>query len=219
MAVLSIMMLLLFQFLVATQQTWALSESSSRIYENSRVAFDLIERDLLTAVTSRLPAQEIGIYIGDPTPNDAANSLHTCFVSSREPVDSANARLVEISYEHHIDPDTPASRYVLQRKLTTADDAANWDFYGRPADWHKNEKVPVVGTFERVVGGLASFSMEFYDDNDTVIAADTDTIVRPGRVVINMELFDEFLIDAPPAARRATQRAFTKVLFLNQIIQ
>ena len=58
MAVLSILMLMLFQFLISSQRTLNWSDSMWRIYENSRVVFDLLERDLQASVVSAKAGQD-----------------------------------------------------------------------------------------------------------------------------------------------------------------
>lgn len=217
MAILSIMMLLLFQYLVATQQAFSLSDSTSRIYENSRVAFEVIERDLTTMVTSHYPGEAIGYYVGNPDPLDATNCLDACLVCSREPLDDASNRLAEISYQHHNDPREPDTRWILGRQMVSSNDSVNWDFFNLPGNWYRNGTEQ--NRFQKVIGGVSAFGLIFYDSADNMITLGSDTTTSPSRVVINLSLFDERLANSPEVVRAKTERSFSKVLFLDQIIK
>ncbi len=219
MAVLAVMMLMLFGFLVATQRAWSLSETTGRIYENARIAFDIVERDLLSSTVCAVPGEEIGFYVGAPNPDDSGDCLHACFVASHEPIEDNRCRLVEISYRYHHDPNVPATQYQLFRQMTSDLDTANWDFYRREPNWFRNDKLPVTSTYEKMVGGVAEFELLFYTNSDSLIAPGTDTTVSPSRAVINLVLFDELLVDAPDTVRLQHQRSFSKVLFLDRIIK
>jgi len=218
MALVSAIMLILFSFLASSQRTWSLSDSAVRIYRNSRTAFDIIERDLRCAVNSAVSSREIGLYVFGPTPADANDALHACFVTSREPLEGAYSRLCEITYKHHIDPSDPTTQYNFTRQLVSDNDSANWDFLGQPADWWLNNNLnPDLAEFEKVIGGVAEFSMTFYTQDNTVFSADSDTVVRPARVVVDLVLFDESLKNLPATQRFKTQRSFTKVFYLGHL--
>ena len=63
MSILSILMLMMFRFVISAQRMLDISDSTWGIYENSRVVFDLIERDLQSAVASSIGGDEISFYI------------------------------------------------------------------------------------------------------------------------------------------------------------
>ena len=218
MALISSIMLILFSFLSSSQRTWSLSDSTARIYQNSRTAFNIIERDLQCIVNSAVSNREIGLYVFGPTPADANDALHACFVASTEPLAGAYSRLCEITYKHHIDSSDPATQYNLTRQLVSDNDSVNWDFLGQPADWWLNNNLnPDLAEFEKVVGGVAEFSMTFYTEDNTVFSAGSDTVVRPARVVVDLVLFDELLKNLPAMQRFKTQRSFTKVFYLRHL--
>lgn len=218
MALLSSIMLILFSFLASSQRTWSLSDSAVRIYQNSRTVFNIIERDLQCIVNSAVPNREIGLHVFGPTPADANDALHACFVASTEPPAGAYSRLCEITYRHHIDPSDPMTQYNLTRQLVSDNDSANWDFLGQPAGWWLNNNPnPDLAEFEKFAGGVAEFNMTFYTEDHTVFSADSDTVVRPARVVVDLVLFDESLKNLPVAQRFKTQRSFTKVFYLRHL--
>ncbi|MDP7740205.1 MAG: hypothetical protein QGF67_02110 [Lentisphaeria bacterium] len=218
MTLVSTIMLVLFSFLASSQRTWSLSDSAARIYRNSRTAFNIIERDLQCIVNSAVPNREIGLHVFGPTPTDANDALHACLVASTGPLEGAYSRLCEITYKHHVDPGDPATQYYLTRQLVSDNDSANWDFLGQPAGWWLNNNPnPDLAGFEKVVGGVAEFSMTFHTEDNAVFSADSDTVVRPARVVVDLVLFDESLKNLPAPQRFKTQRSFTKVFYLGHL--
>ena len=75
MSILSILMLMMFRFVISAQKVLDLSDSTWGIYENSRIVFDLIERDLQSAVASSIGGEEIPFYTGDQRYTDAAGTI------------------------------------------------------------------------------------------------------------------------------------------------
>ncbi len=230
MTILSLLMLMMFKFVLSSQRTLDLNDSIWGIYENSRIVFDLIEHDLQSAVASSISGQEIGFYVGNPSlnGNDVANdkddAIHLCVVSSTEPTDAAMSRLCEINYNHHVDESATSDSkpYVLYRKLTCEDDSTYWDFYGLTTNWHINAIAStnpngIWNGYQRVVGGVKSFSIKCFDDTDTVITAGTVVTTLPVRIEVNIDLFDPDLVDAPEIVQLKTQKSYTKIFFLSHL--
>lgn len=220
MSILSLLMLLLFQFLISIQKNWALSEGTSRIYENASIVFDLLENDFRTMTVSGITNEKIGYYVGNPNPDNPSQALIACIVSVNDPIeDGAKSHLVEVSYKHHTSASDPAHRYQLRRQVVSDVDAgANWDFYGEPPGWYDNDHASSTRpNYEEVINGVAEFQLLFYDSHGNQIAPNTDTCVMPSQVVVNLVLFDETLQNAPASVRFRTMRAFTKIFSLNEI--
>lgn len=219
--VVSLLMLMLFRFLASAQMAWTLSESTSRIYENSRVAFDLLEQDVQALVTSTESGFTIGVYTGNPNPADSTDCLYTCFIASTEPHDSATSRLCEISYKHHTDPSASSTQYNLQRQITCDNDTNNWgDFLGQLSAWYLNNTIGGnYQQFEKVVGGVDSFNITYYDGSGNAFAASSDMSTMPARAVVDLTLFDETKKHADPEERFKTQRTFTKIFYLSHLQQ
>ena len=228
-AVFAVLMLMLLETMSALQKTWSLTRSTARIYENSRLVFELLERDLRSSITSTIADKNIGFYIGDPEVTDASDCLVMTFVSAGEPSDAASSRLREISYRFHTDVANQTSSnpaFVFQRQVTSDNLEKNWDFTGRPDNWHLNTIVDAASAseeaepaaFQPVVEGVASLDVVCYDADNTVIPADTDTLSVPHRIEITIQLFDEKIADdMPESVRFQKQRAFTKVFFLGDL--
>lgn len=222
MTILTVIMMMLMQFLMAIQSLWNLNAASNRMFEGSRLVFDVLERDLRASVTSSIIDKQIGFYIGTPDTASAGDCLHVCFVSASDPHTNANSRLGEIGYKYHqdrttVNPTIPP--FTLARQVVCDDDlGGNWNFTGRPANWHVNNTLNAqLAEFEKIVGGVADFRITCYDRNNTIIAAGTDTIEMPHRIEIYLLLFDEALVDLPESERFKTQRAFTKILYLGDL--
>ena len=224
MTILSILMLMLFQFLISSQRTLNWSDSMWRIYENSRIVFDLVERDLQACVVSSSSNSRIPFYIGDPAePSDPDDAMYMCFVASTEPPDTnAKSRLCEISYRFH-DSETAAvignRAYTLYRQIISDSDAdADWDFYSSDT-WYDNDDANTSSSYQKVVAGIKNFSVDFYFDGPNPIdpTGGIDTTVKPTSVRISFDLFDESLIDAPAAVQEQTLRGFYKDIDLKKI--
>ncbi len=231
MMILSILMLMMFKFVLSSQQALDLSDSIWGIYENSRIVFDLIEHDMQSAVVSSIAGQEIGFYAGNPgldadgVANDEDDAVHICLVSSTEPTKIATSRLCEINYNHHNDTTATSDSkpHVLYRKITCQGDTNGfWDFYGLTNNWHVNA---LAGTdpdgyytgYERVVGGVKRFSIKCYDSSGTLITAGSTVTVMPVRIDVTIDLYDPDLEDAPESVQLKTQKSFTKILFLSHL--
>ena len=222
MTVLSILMLMLLQFLISSQRTLDWSDRMWRIYENSRIVFDLVERDLQACVTSSTPDDEIPFYIGAPDVTDTNKALHMCFVASIVPPnDNATSRLCEISYRFHEStaPEIAGnSSLTLYRRIITNVDGPDWNFQSSPT-WYTNDDVNTDGDYQKVVGGIRNFSVQFFYDAATAITVPTggiDTTVKPTSVRITFDLFDESLSDAPAAVQAKTLRGFYKDIDLKK---
>ncbi len=221
MGLLSVMMLLLVQFLLMAQRRWAANSANTRMFENSRLVFELLEHDLRAAIASGVPSHQIGFHVGNPVTTDAGNCLYLCVVSSTDPHQDAKCHLSEISYRFHLDqatatPLTPP--FVLARQVVSDNDAANWDFPGRPANWWQNDHASAdLAEYEPVISGVASFTVLCYDRDERLIVPGTDLLELPNRVEISLELFDEAYRNAPVDVRFQHTRAFTRVLYLGDM--
>ncbi|MFT5128801.1 MAG: type II secretory pathway pseudopilin PulG [Rhodothermales bacterium] len=219
MGILSILMLLLVQFVIVTQRAWSLSQQRTRVYENSRAIFEVIERDFQTMAVSNVAGRIVEFYIGDPIPADSSQSLHCCVVSSQDPHADANSRFVEISYKHHNDASDPANMFTLRRQMVSQNDSANWDCVNSSGTWYLNENLSSNrAEFEVLSRGVDSFSMTFFDDTNQTMTAGTSHRKRPNRIVVNVTLFDESLQDLSPSERFKTQRSFSKVFHLPTLL-
>ena len=93
MFILSLMMLLVLQLIIYSQRLWHTAGSSTLVYENARVALDVIERDLRSSIATNLPGHQIGFYIGAPVATDPAKCLVTTFVATADSMPNASNSL------------------------------------------------------------------------------------------------------------------------------
>lgn len=221
MTILSLMLLLLVGFLMSAQNLWRLTASGNALFETSRLTFEVLERDLRSAVVSNEPGRGIGFYVGTPNPASLAGSRVCCLVSSSDPHAEASASLCEIGYGFHTDStvlNAELAPFTLCRQVVCDNDATNWNFLNRPANWWNNDQLSDDrAAFEKLAGGVAEFTMTFYDRNGLPIAPGTDCLEVPFRIEIYLLLFDEALVSAPLVERFKTQRAFTRVIYLGDL--
>lgn len=203
--VFSLLMVLLLQFLLATERAWSLNQASQEIIENQRIALELIERDLNSAVTSSLPGQEIGFYI--PDPDDDGFSCY--FVSSSSMNESANYRLCEISYR--------VKDRRLQRQLITSREA-DWDFFADDTVVDPPWVESSIDTYETLLDdGVTELQIHFYETgNDTQPMAAGTTFQLPSRAEVTLVLHDASLGMISEEKRLTSQQSFTRVIYLNK---
>ena len=219
MGILSLLMLLLFHFVVAVQRAWSVSQQRTRVYEKSRAVFEVIERDFQTIVVSEEPGRLVNFYAGAPVPTRADESQHCCVVSSQDGHPDAKTRLNEISYKHHIDEDFPTQSHSLWRQQVSDNDSANWNCINPTGTWYKNNVAsPELANYEVVARGVQKFEMIFYDKNNTVMARGVPHQTPPNRIIVNITLFDESVPDIGEE-RFKTQRSFTKIFHLPSLLE
>jgi type II secretory pathway pseudopilin PulG len=193
MAILVILMGFLFQFLSSAQRAWSLIETNTRIYENARVALDLITRDLQCAVASDTEDEEIPFYYatGQPT-----------FVSATPlPYDNPDSRLCEITYSFN-----PTDNDLERQCISDANASNKWgDFFSLAAtDWHDNGTVDK----EKVINGVEAMTITCYQGTSEM-ADTTNFTVLPDYALVSLTLYDPKTVEAK---RGATKRTFTKII-------
>jgi prepilin-type N-terminal cleavage/methylation domain-containing protein len=214
-AVLSLLMFMLLQILMRAQQSVRHTTSQTLIYENSRIAIDILERDLRSALTSSVPGREMGFYIANPDPTDEDRALQFTIVSSTTTPANATSQLAEISYAFHTDRGATGGLrpFTLYRQVTSNLDDTNWNFTGRPTNWFLNNRADAnLARFEEVVSGVSSLAIRCYDEGNVALPVDLDTTTMPTRIEIMITLFDETLTEAKEEERFRTQRTYAKIL-------
>ncbi|MEA2013134.1 MAG: hypothetical protein U9O87_08695 [Verrucomicrobiota bacterium] len=224
MSVLSILILVLFKFLISAQKVWSYTEANTKIFETAKTTMDIIDRDFRTCMTSPIEGKMIGFYVGNPDSSQAdyTDCLYVTFVSVTEGDTGSFSRLCEISYQFHKDDDPLATTepYTITRKMVSDLDSADWDFCGDtslPASWYDNNSALGTSTWEKLAGGVEEFSMECYDQSGVLIPLGTEITTNPSKVAIKITLYDEKLQDAPDEVKLKTMRTFTKYLELGDV--
>ncbi|MCJ8329350.1 MAG: hypothetical protein HRT89_09025 [Lentisphaeria bacterium] len=215
-ALLSIIMLMLLQVFNSLQSAWKIQYSKSKVFENSRIVFDVLEKDIQSIVTCNLVDREIGLRVGgdQTSQGDSTNKFIVCFVSSIDPDDSAVSRLCEISYRFTTDQ-TYDDRNLLQRQIVSQADATYWDFFTLPENWWNNDASSQP--WETVAAGVDSFRIFLFDSTGTPIPSG-DSIIQPVQAIVNVTLYDDSLMGMGTESRQNySKRSFSKVFYLSHI--
>ena len=211
MAVLAVLMLMLFQFFGAAQEVWSQSSTNTRIYENARIAMELVERDLQTSVASNATDRQIPFFAGD-------SDTSTVMVSATDLRSSdAESKLCEVRYYFDSDANT------LYRE-SVCDQDAEWDFYGKHSgnvadsnsngidDWGDNANA----TPQEIIKGVNAFQITFPTLSGTPKTVNT----LPPFAQISLTVFDEKLMELKDELGNAwqnrvseTERSFSKTVF------
>lgn len=202
MGVFTIIMLIVFQMLASSQRVWSLTETNTRIYENARIALDIITRDLQCAVASNRHEGEIPFWTGDSSGDKLA------FVSAVPTTSSAKSKLAEVILHHDTTNDT-FDRSVVFDHTSTSGENSDWDFYGTTSgtDWFTPDR-------RTVIRGVDDLYFVCYEADGTVLANGTHNEL-PAAVYVSITLFDPKLdSNAPDAVRDKTKRTFTKMIYL-----
>lgn len=219
MAILVVIMLMLFSFFASAQRAWGFTETNTRIYESARILFDVIGRDLQSAIALDEPGQEIPFYASSSFNPDNWSDRHICtFVSAVGEPAEATSRLCKVYYEYFRgSPGNASERYQFRRGIvgnwTSSGRNPDWDFYGETdlsANWHTDGFTP-----QTVISGISELKLDFLG-----IGTGAAENRLPGAVRVTVTLFDPKLyndsadVDIPDVIRQKTERTFTKMIFL-----
>jgi type II secretory pathway component PulJ len=205
MAILVILMGFLFQFLSSAQRAWSLIETNTRIYENARVALDLITRDLQCAVASDTEDEEIPFYY------DATNHLPTFVSATPVPYDeTANSKLCEVYYSTSVG---------TLKRLCIGEQDSGWNFYGNVSGWQTNAST--TSNDREIIDGVKELKITCYTYNTSTLLLEeipSGSFARlPDSAVISLTLVDPTI----PAditgtvlenIEKKTKRTFTKII-------
>ncbi len=239
MVVLLIMMGFLFHFIISSQNLWSASERNARIYENAQVFFDLLDRDLGGVMVSKVPGQEIGFWIGDPTPAGTSNPFLSMvsmvpqnMMPSLAVSPDGRPNICEVHYSRQlIATDPPADvdvfrivRAVVSEKKEDGSKDSDWDFYG-------NNAVSAPGWLSRsnakeleVIDGVEDITISFFSKDDLVnplpgslFYRELPSAVRVSVTLVDQKVYDLKLSGSPRASRLdASRRKFTRVFLLSR---
>ncbi len=209
MTVLVIIMLVMFQFFSSAQRIWSLSNRNAEVYENARIAMDVITRDLQSAVAK---ADDLAWYVDEETDirfqRAAADSLR--FVSAVADAESSRPRLAEIAYRNS----GSAGDYAFQRAIRYGSEPT-WKIYGT-----RSALGGAGAEYQNIVEGVRVQSFVCMKADGTPW---TDETELPAAVVVNLKLMDsqsltrwELMTDPADKDRieNESARIFTKIIYL-----
>ena len=195
MAVLSILMLMLFMFFGSAQRAWSQTEATAEVFENGRIIFDILQRDLQSVVARQndVPGNNIAFSLASTSSNASLN-----FVS----VGADNGELNEIGYQWAT---TTTDAYTLSRAMLTVTTASG---SGNP--YAARSGRPAV-TYQPVAEGVIN-----------LVVLPTTCATLPNAVIVQVTLLDKKsfalwsqLTDTPTSqALVATRkgRSFSKII-------
>ena len=200
--VLMVVMAVLFGTIRQTQWLWRIQRSRMEVYENARVVFDLVTRDLQGVVISQAPAIWYASAVGgEPTFRMALVTSSGIGISPS----SDSVELAEVVYE--VQSDSTVARW-----LTAYHHGTVWNFYNTHPDiWAARAS---LGDSEIIAGGVEDLTFRFFDDTGNPVAlADS---VPPSRVEVQLTLFDPGMNDPNTPELLKAQRTFVKQIFTNR---
>jgi type II secretory pathway pseudopilin PulG len=225
MVVLVIMMGFLFHFITRSQQLWNASDRNARIYENARIFFDLLGRDLTGAIVSKDAERTISFWVGDLGTADVQQNKEDflAFATMSAGGDgSRGANLWEIHYRWGDNSSgVPKSdRCRVWRAAVNSSDTTNWDFYGDDTiHW-----TTTTGNFQAVIDGVENIEILCRKADGTDWTPGTQGQELPAAIRVKLTLVDEQtihdlsenVIPAAIATKRldASRRDFVKAFFL-----
>ena len=178
MTVLIVLMLVLTRFFTSAESVWTLTSKTTEIYENARIAFDLITRDLQGAVARSNDQPGSHIYF-----EEVANDTLRFVTSAETPTTTAttvHSRLFEVGYQFQNEE--------FQRAWVNEDNA-NWNVYGS----RDSDSVNQQTGYQKVISGVLGATIVCYDESFTAPATWNGTSYEtklPSMVRVTMTLLD-----------------------------
>jgi len=211
MGVFSIIMLILLSFFSSAQNIWSLSRQRSTMYENARIALDLIARDIQCIYYEQ---EKIPFYHhpGSAVANDT-EALYFVSATNCPPNYDNNTRLCEIAYKfYNMDDTTPGAttnRGWLVRSVTGDEKGLNakCNYYGTPPlgkVYDDNDPGDATYAFTRgnnsrdafnaVIPYVVNLSFICYKNDVTAVPIGTGTpnakLMFPYSVMIELTILD-----------------------------
>lgn len=211
MAIFTMMMAVLFRFIDLSQRAWVDSSNRSMVYENARLAFDLISRDLQSSYYSKdtIPFWHKGAT--DLAWGDNRNeSLAFISTTSTPPYDNCDSKFFEIKYqlhfaEHHNDKNEGwLMRSATGDHIDPADGGGGntkWNYHSNFDMSRNSASSAFTGddtsseAYSGVIPYVIDMSFICLNNDGTVIPADmtgTSATNFPSSVVVTLTLMDRF---------------------------
>jgi len=172
-AVFSIMMIAVFRFFGASQRVWTSTVNMTEVYENSRVAFDVITRDLQCSMAETGPTPDQDIRFFQPSADEL------WFVKTIPSGTGASSNVVEVAYKLTDGEFTRAMR---------DDTDARWNVHGPRASMEGS--VP----FHTIVDGVLEMEFQCLGRDGQTIPVPTPAqngARLPAAITVRLSLIDK----------------------------
>jgi len=188
MAVFTVLMLALMQFFGAAQKIWTGTGQKNIMYENARVAMDLMSRDLQCAFYEwdRVPF----LYTAND-PSTSYDKIAFVTASGRVPNTNCISRLCEMQYYVGTAANLNYLMVTCTGEKTDAnlDNTANWDFYRNSGSIGVAAAVfSTADTAQQVIPYVTGLKFSCYDKNMNSLSATPGFF--PYSVKIDLTLLD-----------------------------
>jgi hypothetical protein len=219
MGVFSIIMLIMISLFSSTQKIWNLTRQKSTMYENARIALDIMARDIqcIYYEYGKVPFYH---HPGSGAADNDTEALYFVSATNSLPSYDCNTRLCEIAYKFYNDENLTigpafAKEGWLVRSVTGDGKATinpRWNYYGTPAENFPNGKVYAPSdpnyaftkdasssdAFNTVIPYVVSLKFTGFTKNGTMIdindptptKADTNRKMIPYSIMIELTLLD-----------------------------
>ncbi len=205
MAVFLILMAVMFQFIGSAQRAWTASNATTEVYQNARILFDVLARDLQGSVARADDVQ------GQHLKFERVGEGELAFVSA---IEEGNGRLAEVAYSF--------VNNEVQRAFTIDTPGVTWNPYGDRSNYSTLAGATGASTGTVVDGVLAAtFTCFDADYSPTAWSGDIETSL-PTAVNLKVTLMDAKsmvrynLLSGAAKTQWETERArsFSKTIFL-----
>ena len=191
----SLIMFALMAYLAAAQRAWSLASGNCSIYENAQFAFEIIGKDLQSAVASNRTGEEI--------PFAYTSTQKLAFVGCLSPNNTADRELCVISYN------------LTNNQLCRDLDYSDTSFFGNTG-WTGST---ATGS---LISGVKDFSVTCYGENPDPGNASDPTGYKAGiphtsipyAAMVSITLYDEKITDPNSALVNQSLRTFSRLFFI-----
>ena len=246
MAVFSMMMAILFRFIDIAQSAWTNSASRSMVYENARLAFDLIGRDLQSSYYSEDTIPFWHKAATDSSWGENRNeSLAFIATTNIPPFDNCDSKFCEVKYQlYYADNHDDANEGWLMRSIT-GDHVDPADGGGANPKWNYHSEFDISKStatsaftgddtssdaYSGVIPYVTELSFKCLKRNADEITADstgTSDTEFPSSVIVTITLMSRFTfkkwqtLDAAGASnadlfKEENSSTFRKTFFLGE---
>lgn len=216
MAILTVILGILTSLVWKIQELTRRSRATTDIYDQSKVLFDIIGRDLQCMVTGGDSSTGDTIMWTNavsqmPVNDPGVNEMRLAFVTSSGIGLSATdtQTMVEVGYCLNY-TDSTVTRYV-----TAPSDGTKWDFYNdSPVNWAASSS---WGTAREAViaEGVRNFTISAYSLDGTLLNNRTDTVM-PAYFTVDLELYDARVRGLSDSLVDQSARKFSKNIFVSR---
>ena len=212
MVILVIMIGILFKFLAGAQDAWSTTRANSEIYENARLFFDIVTRDLQAMVVNDVSGAQINYSVdGLGELNSDSGFKFACVSASGIGTDSSDESiLLEVGYQHDESADT-----IVRYMTSMSEGPVAWNFYDSAAiNWAAENSWGPDSAI--LVKGAKSVTFTAYSDHVTVISNSnaSETTKRPAKIEIDVSLYDPRKTGTSGTVIDESLRTFRKTVYL-----